>query len=191
MQDNQPIYDILNEAARRGQKLPSLRAIRAKLGGGSLTRISDAVKAWHTQQLVDKGQLPTSFTDKEKEIIINAIWQVVQPIMGKRIDELIRYHMARITISLNSAQRLKNEAEQTLDDARSRILEYENKLREKDERINKEVANCTAYSAMIATTRTEMTALKKELEALRKERDELIRANASLETEVRLLKQQP
>lgn len=189
MKDNQPIYDILNEATRRGQKLPSLRAIRAKLGGGSLTRISEAVKAWQTQQLVDKGQLPTSFTDKEKEIIIDAIWQVVQPIMGKRIDELIRYHMARITISLNSAQRLKNEAEHTLDDAQSRILEYENKLRLKDERISQEIANSSTYATMAASLRTDMTALKKEMEALRKEREELLKANASLETEVKILKE--
>lgn len=188
MRDNQEIFDLLNEAAAKGQKLPSLRAIRAKIGGGSLTRISEAVKAWQTQKLVDKGQLPKEFTDAEKEKIINTIWSVVQPIMGRRIEQLLEYHMARVTISLGTSRRLHQEAEKMLEEATERKLEYESKLREKDERINKEVADKSAYVTLLSSMRGENTALKKEIERLQKEREELLKQNAALTAENALLR---
>ncbi len=188
MKDKTQIYEMLDEAARRSQKLPSLRTIRARIGGGSLTRISDVVKEWQAQRLVDTGQMPEAFTEAEKEAIITAIWNIVRPIMGKRVEELVDYHTARIDLELNTAQRLKNEAIRTLEEAQGRNQEFEAKLREKDEKINHEVAQRATYLTLCTSLKTELIAAKKEIETLRKERDELLRQNAALAAENALLK---
>lgn len=188
MRDKTQIYELLDDAARRGQKLPSLRTIRAQIGGGSLTRISDVVKEWQAQRLVDTGQIPEAFTEAEKNEIVTAIWNIVRPIMGKRVEELVDYHTARIDLELNTAQRLKNEAIRTLEEAQGRNQEFEAKLREKDERINREIEERATYVSLCASIKGELIAAKREIETLRKERDELLQKNAALAAENALLK---
>lgn len=98
---------------------------------------------------------------EEKDEIIRAIRNIVRPIIGKRVEELVDYHTARIDLELNTAQRLRNEAIRTLEDAQSRSMEYETRLREKDEKINRVVAQRATYLTLCTSLKTELIAAKK------------------------------
>ena len=49
------VRNILNKAKEAGEKLPTLRAIRAAVGRGSMTTISDIIHEW---QLERKHPMP-------------------------------------------------------------------------------------------------------------------------------------
>ena len=66
------VREILESARESDRQLPSIRAIRAKLG-----TISEAVNEWKQEKLVQKGELPSGFEQREAENIIKAVWEAV------------------------------------------------------------------------------------------------------------------
>ena len=64
------VREILESAQESDRQLPSIRAIRAKIGKGSLGTISEAVNEWKQEKLVQQGELPSGFEQREAENII-------------------------------------------------------------------------------------------------------------------------
>lgn len=110
---------LLSQASTSKKPLPSLRALRAQIGGGSLSTISEAVKKWQTDQLIAAGDLPAAFTEAEAAAVSAAVWQTVQPILQARIEAAKQDASARASIAMEGAAHLKAAAEEMLAEAAS------------------------------------------------------------------------
>lgn len=55
MNIQEKVHAILDEAKAHDKPLPSLRSLRAQVGGGSLTTISEAVKSWRFARRPDSS----------------------------------------------------------------------------------------------------------------------------------------
>lgn len=82
------VYELLDEAASKNSAIPSLRMLRAKIGAGSLTTISEAVKRWRMSRLVASGELPEALTNEQAGVIAQAVWGVVSPMLESRMTAL-------------------------------------------------------------------------------------------------------
>ena len=80
------VREILESAQESDRQLPSIRAIRAKIGKGSLGTISEAVNEWKQEKLVQQGELPSGFEQREAENIIKAVWEAVAPMIRAQIE---------------------------------------------------------------------------------------------------------
>lgn len=175
------IASILDETSKEGRPLPSLRALRAKIGHGSLTTISDAVKAWRVKQMVEAGELPEAFTASEAANVSAAVWETVSPILQQRIEEIRRSAQERIDMEIAEAQRLSQSAQEMLDEAE--VIRKEADSREAEHA--KELAD--ARSALDKTcgaleeARKEIKDLRQQLDAVRQERDAALKTAAAAE----------
>ena len=52
------VREILENVQASDRPLPSIRALRAKIGKGSLGTISEAVNDWKQEKRVQQGELP-------------------------------------------------------------------------------------------------------------------------------------
>lgn len=80
MNTQEKVHAILDEAKAHDKPLPSLRSLRAQVGGGSLTTISEAVKSWRFAQLEAAGQIP-QISEKTKVHLADVVWQAMMPIL--------------------------------------------------------------------------------------------------------------
>ena len=85
MNIQEKVHAILDEAKAHDKPLPSLRSLRAQVGGGSLTTISEAVKSWRFAQLEAAGQIP-QISEKTKVQLADVVWQAMMPILQTHRD---------------------------------------------------------------------------------------------------------
>lgn len=52
------VFAYLDQTTAENKPVPSLRAIRAAIGKGSLTTVSEAVQQWRARQLISEGDAP-------------------------------------------------------------------------------------------------------------------------------------
>ena len=105
---------ILEDAVAKGEPLPSIRGIRARIGRGSLGTISDAVKTWKQGRLTKERYIPSGFQDDEAKKIIEFIWSIVQPVLMREIGEGERVAQAHIDIERSEVAKLREAAEDIL-----------------------------------------------------------------------------
>lgn len=155
MSINDTILTLLDQAAAQGHPIPSLRQLRAQVGGVSLTTISEAVKAWRLARLEGSGQMPT--VDEQLKLELGQLlWTVLQPELQKRIERIQA-----------EADKLREAAAELYEEAKAFNRQADDKLA-KTESIQKENA-----------------ALREKLERLERENQdlkELLRASRELET---------
>ncbi len=168
MSINDTIHSLLDQAASQGQPIPSLRRLRAQIGGGSLTTISDAVKAWRLARLEESGQMPV-IDDKTKLEFGQLLWGVLQPELQKRIERVQAEADRKVAIEAAEANKLREAAEELFEEAKTANHQAEAKL------------------TQVASIIKENTSLQEKIDRLNQENERLKEAMAaSLEREERL-----
>lgn len=127
------IFAILDKAEAEGKDVPTLRTIRAELGKGSLTTISEAVKTWKQERIRRVSPLPDGFDDDQNKALSSCIWGLVEPIMQKTLDQLQQAADARIHLQEKESEKLKEAAGEVLAEAEARTREFDALRREAED----------------------------------------------------------
>lgn len=117
----QQVHAAADRIAGAGEK-PTLAKVRAALGGGSFTTISEAMKAWHARQADDKAleavEVPDAVLDKMQQAAA-ATWQAARDeaeksLAGEReaMHEAQQQASAEIAEAREAVATLEREAEQ-------------------------------------------------------------------------------
>lgn len=175
------IASILDEASKEGRPLPSLRALRAKIGHGSLTTISDAVKAWRVKQMVEAGELPEAFTASEAANVSAAVWETVSPILQQRIEEIRRSAQERIDMEIAEAKRLSQSAQEMLEEAEVIRKEADSREAEHAKELADARSTLDKTCGALEEARKEIKDLRQQLDAVRQERDAALKTAAAAE----------
>lgn len=181
------VREILESAQENDRQLPSIRAIRAKIGKGSLGTISEAVNEWKQEKLVQQGALPSGFEQRETENIINAVWEAVAPMIRAQVEQIDSRAKARIQIEHDEASRIREAA----DEALASVEKKERRLEELDEQVRglqEELAKLKGALEQANSENLRLAAENTRLhEALDKSLQEEAKAQASLQSMKRLL----
>ena len=181
------VREILESARESDRQLPSIRAIRAKIGKGSLGTISEAVNEWKQEKLVQKGELPSGFEQREAENIIKAVWEAVAPMIRAQVEQIDSRAKARLQIEHDEASRVRAAA----DEALASVEKKERRLEELDEQVRGLQEDLAKLKGALEQANTENLRLAAENtqlhEALDKSLQEEAKAQASLQSMKRLL----
>ena len=171
------VREILESVQESDRQLPSIRAIRAKIGKGSLGTISEAVNEWKQEKLVQKGELPSGFEQREAENIIKAVWEAVAPMIRAQVEQIDSRAKARLQIEH--------------DEALASVEKKERRLEELDEQVRGLQEDLAKLKGALEQANTENLRLAAENtqlhEALDKSLQEEAKAQASLQSMKRLL----
>ena len=181
------VREILESAQESDRQLPSIRAIRAKIGKGSLGTISEAVNEWKQEKLVQQGALPSGFEQREAENIIEAVWEVVAPMIRAQVEQIDSRAKARIQIEHDEASRVREAA----DEALASVEKKDRRLEELDEQVRGLQEDLVKLKGALEQANSENLRLAAENtrlhEALDKSLQEEAKAQASLQSMKRLL----
>lgn len=165
MSINDTIHSLLDQAVAQGQPIPSLRQLRAQVGSGSLTTISEAVKAWRLARLEESGQMPT-IDEQLKLELGQLLWTVLQPELQKRIERIKAEADKRVSIEITEANKLREATAELYEEAKALNRQADNRLAEAE------------------AVQKENTSLREKLERLERdnrELEELLKASRELE----------
>lgn len=146
------VYELLDEAASKNSAIPSLRMLRAKIGAGSLTTISEAVKRWRMSRLVASG------------VIAQAVWGVVSPMLESRMTALKGKTEQIIAIEKEETDKLVRAADEDLVKLNSVLVDkhyLEDQVRKLEGRI-------AELEKELATTQTALESSRRELDLIQK-----------------------
>ena len=181
------VREILESVRESDRQLPSIRAIRAKIGKGSLGTISEAVNEWKQEKLVQKGELPSGFEQREAENIIKAVWEAVAPMIRAQVEQIDSRAKARLQIEHDEASRVREAAYEAL----ASVEKKERRLEELDEQVRGLQEDLAKLKGALEQANTENLRLAAENtqlhEALDKSLQEEAKAQASLQSMKRLL----
>ena len=181
------VREILESVQESDRQLPSIRAIRAKIGKGSLGTISEAVNEWKQEKLVQKGELPSGFEQREAENIIKAVWEAVAPMIRAQVEQIDSRAKARLQIEHDEASCVREAA----DEALASVEKKERRLEELDEQVRGLQEDLAKLKGALEQANTENLRLAAENtqlhEALDKSLQEEAKAQASLQSMKRLL----
>ena len=181
------VREILEIAQESNSQLPSIRAIRAKIGKGSLGTISEAVNEWKQEKLVQQGALPSGFEQREAENIIEAVWEAVAPMIRAQVEQIDSRAKARIQIEHDEASRVREAA----DEALASVEKKDRRLEELDEQVRGLQEDLAKLKGALEQANSENLRLAAENtrlhEALDKSLQEQAKAQASLQSMKRLL----
>ena len=181
------VREILEIAQESNSQLPSIRAIRAKIGKGSLGTISEAVNEWKQEKLVQQGALPSGFEQREAENIIEAVWEAVAPMIRAQVEQIDSRAKARIQIEHDEASRVREAA----DEALASVEKKDRRLEELDEQVRGLQEDLAKLKGALEQANSENLRLAAENtrlhEALDKSLQEEAKAQASLQSMKRLL----
>lgn len=192
----QQIHQIADALDQQGIK-PTLAAVRSKLGGGSYTTISEAMKSWRSHQLKKELSAMQVIPDQVKEIMDQAnqtIWQMAISIAEERlqsqrqsfIDEKAMLEETR-NEALEMADRLSHDIDD-LKQAYQKISALNDRLEKDKHALDNKLAAITKMHELQASQ------LKKLEADLHKAHDKMIEAiehAAVLKGELSALKKSP
>ncbi len=180
MDIKQAVMAELDKIAASGEKRPSLRALRALVGGGSLTTISEGVRDWENAQIAAPVPLPNDLSKDEQKVICGAIWRALMPMIEDRLAAARAAAESKIDAERRSAAQLRDEAETAIAESAAQADELK-KAKALVEQQRKEIEQCKEQIAWLekrnkASDSTIVNALK--------ERDVARREAAALKAEV-------
>ena len=161
------VVRLMNQAKSENQPLPTLRGLRAQIGGGSLTTISEAVKQWRLSQLQAEEGLPQGFDEKTSAEIADVVWKAVLPVLQEQIEGVRKSADARIEAERTETAKLRAAAAETLAEASAMNDEYD-ALKAKEQELREALARAEGELTELRKT---LEVTKKELEDMRMQRD--------------------
>ena len=139
------------------------------------------------EKLVQKGELPSGFEQREAENIIKAVWEAVAPMIRAHVEQIDSRAKTRIQIEHDEASRVREAA----DEALASVEKKERRLEELDEQVRGLQGDLAKLKGALEQANTENLRLAAENtqlhEALDKSLQEEAKAQASLQSMKRLL----
>ena len=139
------------------------------------------------EKLVQKGELPSGFEQREAENIIKAVWEAVAPMIRAHVEQIDSRAKTRIQIEHDEASRVREAA----DEALASVEKKERRLEELDEQVRGLQEDLAKLKGALEQANTENLRLAAENtqlhEALDKSLQEEAKAQASLQSMKRLL----
>lgn len=164
---SEAVVEALDQAKAENRPLPTLRGLRAQIGGGSLTTISEAVKQWRLSQLQADEGLPQGFDEKTSAEIADVVWKAVLPVLQEQIEGVRKNADARIEAERTETAKLRAVAAETLAEASAMNDEYD-VLKAKEQELREALAKTEGELQELRKT---LEATQKELVNMREERD--------------------
>ena len=164
---SEAVVEALDQAKAENRPLPTLRGLRAQIGGGSLTTISEAVKQWRLSQLQADEGLPQGFDEKTSAEIADVVWKAVLPVLQEQIEGVRKNADARIEAERTETAKLRAVAAETLAEASAMNDEYD-VLKAKEQELREALAKAEGELQELRKT---LEATQKELVNMREERD--------------------
>lgn len=172
------VLAILDACAKKGEAIPSLRTIRAQLGGiGSYSTITEAVQYWRESRL-PKSTLTSGLGTQVMKTIETAIWEEVRPLMEKAAADARADAISKVAIEREEAQRLKATADELIKEAESQKAQLKDALEAKismarqvlELKGGKEVAEAKlkATEELLQETQGQLKAAQAQIDALQK-----------------------
>lgn len=127
------VRNILNKAKEAGEKLPSLRAIRAAVGRGSMTTISDIIHEWQLEQAHTNSKFPEGFSEATTKALGETVWNLILPVLQEQTGAIEAEAASRIEIEKTSAAKIREAAEEVLAEAKAKeeaFIEMQKKVAE-------------------------------------------------------------
>lgn len=91
MRTEENVFRFLDRIRANGKEIPSLRAIRSEVGGGSLSTISKAVNDWkvaNQSSTADPHTLPVTLSEEQLKLLGDSIWNAFRPLLAAKITNL-------------------------------------------------------------------------------------------------------
>lgn len=161
MNIQEKVHAILDEAKAHDKPLPSLRSLRAQVGGGSLTTISEAVKSWRFAQLEAAGQIP-QISEKTKV----QLWQAMMPILQTQVEGVRQKAEAGIEIERTESRKLFSASEEMLREAESK----EAMIGQLNDRLLRQSRECAELRTKVAMLEEQLAESQQQLKVT-KERE--------------------
>ncbi len=180
----------LEKCRLAGSRQPTLRTLRARVGRGSLTTISQAVKEWEASQVEHRGTLAATAPEELLHPLADAVWTVVLPLLRREVDAARAAESADSRAEMSAALQLKSEAEGMLAEAENQKASLErlaSRVQEQETRILKLTAALDTAHQEAKELATHLREARRERDAAREEVQELRRAHDALARLVPLL----
>lgn len=174
----------LERAAADGAEVPSLRALRAAVGYGSLTTISEAVKEWRLEQAKRELSLPAGFPAESGEAVLAAVWKVVKPLMQVQIEAVQKDAESRIALERSDAAELKKASEEVLLESSERDKRLSDALAQ----VSHLLQENAQLSGKLVEAREQIDRLRAEIDGLRKTLDKATSSEVAAKAELDALK---
>lgn len=165
MNIQEKVHAILDEAKAHDKPLPSLRSLRAQVGGGSLTTISEAVKSWRFAQLEAAGQIPL-ISEKTKVHLADVVWQAMMPILQIQVEGVRQKAEAGIEIERTESRKLFSASEEMLREAESK----EAMIGQLNDRLQRQSRECAELRTKVAMLEEQLAESQQQLKVT-KERE--------------------
>lgn len=165
MNIQEKVHAILDEAKAHDKPLPSLRSLRAQVGGGSLTTISEAVKFWRFAQLEAAGQIP-QISEKTKVHLADVVWQAMMPILQIQVEGVRQKAEAGIEIERTESRKLFSASEEMLREAESK----EAMIGQLNDRLQRQSRECAELRTKVAMLEEQLAESQQQLKVT-KERE--------------------
>lgn len=165
MNIQEKVHAILDEAKAHDKPLPSLRSLRAQVGGGSLTTISEAVKSWRFAQLEASGQIP-QISEKTKVHLADVLWQAMMPILQTQVEGVRQKAEAGIEIERTESRKLFSASEEMLREAESK----EAMIGQLNDRLQRQSRECAELRTKVAMLEEQLAESQQQLKVT-KERE--------------------
>lgn len=165
MNIQEKVHAILDEAKAHDKPLPSLRSLRAQVGGGSLTTISEAVKSWRFAQLEATGQI-SQISEKTKVHLADVLWQAMMPILQTQVEGVRQKAEAGIEIERTESRKLFSASEEMLREAESK----EAMIGQLNDRLQRQSRECAELRTKVAMLEEQLAESQQQLKVT-KERE--------------------
>lgn len=180
MNVKQAVKAELDKAAAAGEKIPALRVLRARIGRGSLTTISEAVKEWEDEQIAAPIPLPNDLSQDEQRVICSAVWRAVMPMLQDRLTSAQNAADERVKLEQKYSVQLREETEAVLAESASRADE----LKKLEAQVSEQQQLLEQARRNVGLTEKENKELRNTLSATISERDSSKREIAALKAEI-------
>ena len=185
MNIQEKVHAILDEAKAHDKPLPSLRSLRAQVGGGSLTTISEAVKSWRFAQLEAAGQIP-QISEKTKVHLADVVWQAMMPILQTQVEGVRQKAEAGIEIERTESRKLFCASEEMLREAESK----EAMIGQLNDRLQRQSRECGELRTKVALLEEQLAESQQQLKVAKEAERQAREAMASMSTAADNLKAQ-
>lgn len=170
------VYAVMDAAVKAGEKVPSIRAVRAAIGSGSLTDITKYVQEWKKEHpAVAKVKAKVGFSEEEARQILVSAWDVLNPIIQAQTDERLGEMSLHLKMARKEVEDFREELfveaqhlEQKMAKADEKAAEADRRVAEAEKRADEAEK---AFEELSAEHRQKVSDLQKNVEA----KDKLLR----------------
>ena len=136
------VYAVMDAAVKAGEKVPSIRAVRAAIGSGSLTDITKYVQEWKKEHpAVAKVKAKVGFSEEEARQILVSAWDVLNPIIQAQTDDRLGEMSLHLKMARKEVEDFREELfiearhlEQKMAQADEKAAEADRRVAEADRR---------------------------------------------------------